>query len=438
MKIKSLTEVFLFVAVAFLASCSSSSDGPSDGDGGGNNGPTSITVNASSFFIDFGNSVTFNVTTNQGDNVTPDATIRVNGTPISGNTYTASATGTYTVDASYNSLTSSSITVQVLAVVESIAINVNNTSINLGDRIDFTVLATDTQGNEVDVTEVANVFINDSENETGGSYIPGEEGTYNGYASYDGFTTETLSVTVADAQITPATFNRRSLVEDYTGDWCGYCTRVAVAIEMVNEASDDVVIVATHVFNNDPFENQFGVQMANNAGVTGLPTAIINRQEDWEFPETNNIDQVTSLAEGTLGTGIAINSAVKSNNLSFMVSVGFGETVNGAKLVVYLLENGLVADQTNYYPQYYGGQDPVQGFIHDHVLRHSFTNVLGDIIPSSETVANNTYRMKMDYTIPAGTVANTNNLEIVAMLVGTNNQIINVNMASANSFAQFD
>lgn len=153
MKIKSFTKIFLFVAVAALFSCSSSEDG-GDGNGDGNNGPTSITLNASSFFIDFGDSVTFNVTTNQGDDVTSDATVRINGTPISGATYTASATGTYTVDATYNTLTSSSITLQVLAVVESISIDVNSTSINLGDRIDFTVLATDTQGNDVDVTSV--------------------------------------------------------------------------------------------------------------------------------------------------------------------------------------------------------------------------------------------------------------------------------------------
>lgn len=437
MKIKSFTKIFLFVAVAALFSCSSSEDG-GDGNGDGNNGPSSITLNASSFFIDFGDSVTFNVTTNQGDDVTSDATVRVNGTPISGATYTASATGTYTVDATYNTLTSASITLQVLAVVESISIDVNSTAINLGDRIDFTVLATDTQGNEVDVTSVANVYINDAQNATGGSYIPGAAGTFNGYATYEGFTSETRSVTVTDAAMTPASYNRRSLVEDYTGDWCGYCTRVAVAIEMVQDASDDVVIVATHVFNNDPFENQFGVQMANNAGVTGLPTAIVNRQADWEFPETNNIAQVTNLAEGTIGSGIAINSTVKGNSLSFMVSVGFGETVNGAKLVVFLLENGLVADQANYYPQYYGGQDPVPGFVHDHVLRYSFTNVLGDVIPSGEAVANNTYRMKTDFSIPAGTIANANNLEIVAMLVNSNNQVINVNKVSANSHAQFD
>ena len=109
-----------------------------------------------------------------------------------------------------------------------------------------------------------------------------------------------------------------------------------------------------------------------------------------------------------------------------MVNVGFGQTMSGSKLVIFLLENGLVLNQANYYPEYYGGQNPVPNFIHNHVLRHSFTNVLGDVIPAGEAVANNTYRTKIDYTVPSGDVGNPNNLEIVAMLVASDNSIINI------------
>ena len=439
MKIKNYTKVFLFVLAAALFSCSSSEDGGNgDGNGNGNGGPNSITVNASSFFVDLGETVTFTVATNEGDDVTSQSTVYVNGDPIAGASYTATSTGSFSITAKYEDLTSSAITVQFLAVVESIAMTVNNTALNLGDRIEYTVMATDTQGNEINVTNVANIYINDQQSVTGGVYIPDTTGDYNAYATYETFTTETIAVTVADNAMTPASYNRRALVEDYTGDWCGYCTRVAVAIEMVQDASDDVVVVATHLFNGDPYQNQYGVEMANHLGITGLPTAYVNRQEEWNFPETNNVDQVTDKAEGTTGSGLAINSTIKANNLSFMVSVGFSENLNGSKLVVFLLENGLVLSQANYYPEYYGGQNPIPNFVHDHVLRHSFTNVLGDAIPAGEAVANNTYRVKYDYTVPSGNIGNPANLEIVAMLVNSSNAIINVNKASANSHAAFD
>ncbi|MEH6535255.1 MAG: Omp28-related outer membrane protein [Psychroserpens sp.] len=436
MKIKNFTKIFLFVAVAALVSCSSSDSGEDGGDG--NNGPNSIAVNVSSFFVDFGDSVTINVNTSDGVNVTSESTVLVNGAPISGNVYTAATAGSYTITATYDNLTSPGITIQVLPVIVSATMIANETTLNLGSRIKYTVFATDSQGNDIDVTEGSNIYIDEEQSITGSSYIPESVGTISAYATFDNFTTETIMVTVEDNAATPATYNRRSLVEDYTGDWCGYCTRVAVAIEMVEDASDDVVIVATHVFNGDPYQNQYGVQMANNAGVTGLPTAIVNRQADWAFPETNNIAQVTNLTEGNMTSGVSITSASSGSSLSFMVNVGFGETINGAKLVIFLLENGLVLSQRNYYPEYYGGQDPIPNFVHNHVLRHSFTNVLGDVIPAGEAVANNTYRTKINYNIPPGSVGNPNNLEIVAMLVNSNNTIININKAEVNTEVVFD
>lgn len=436
MKIKNFTKIFLFVAVAALSSCSSSDSGGGDGDGNG--GPNSISINASSLFVDFGQSVTFDVTTNTGDDVTSQSTIRVNGTPITGNVYTAPSSGSYAISAVYDDLTSPSVTVQVLAIIEAVAITSNQSTINLGSRIVYTVTATDSQGNDTDVTAAANIYINDAQSVTGSAFIPESVGMVSAYATFDAFTTDAAMVTVEDNASTPASYNRRALVEDYTGDWCGYCTRVAVAIEMCEDASDDVVIVATHVFNGDPYENQYGLQMANNAGVTGLPTAIVNRQEDWTFPETNNIAQVTNKTQGTMNSGISITSASKGSSISFMVNVGFGETMSGSKLVIFLLENGLVLNQANYYPEYYGGQNPVAGFVHNHVLRHSFTNVLGDVIPAGEAVANNTYRTKIDYTVPSGDVGNPNNLEIVAMLVASDNSIINVNKTAINTETVFD
>ena len=53
-------------------------------------------------------------------------------------------------------------------------------------------------------------------------------------------------------------------------------------------------------------------------------------------------------------------------------------------------------------------------------------------------MANNIYNVKYDFAIPSGIVSNTNNLEIVAMLVGSNNQIINVNMVSAGGEVEFN
>src|SRR5690606_16591818 len=124
---------------------------------------------------------------------------------------------------------------------------------------------------------------------------------------------------------------------------------------------------------------------------------------EWAYPEPNNVAQVTALAGMSTNSGVAINSIVKGNNLSVVVSAGFAQTISGAKLVVYILEDNLLYDQHNY-TDYYGGVDVLTNFRLDNVLRYSFTNVLGDPIPTNEAVANNVYNVKYDFTIPSGLV----------------------------------
>lgn len=155
MKIKNFAKIFLFVAIATVFSCSSSSDS----DGGDDNGNTitSIVITASEQFVDFGNEITFIVKTNQGTDVTSEATILVNNVGISGNAFTADATGQYDITAQYENLTSDAITVTILPVIVSIEIQAEETY-NIGERIDFQVLALDNDGNSTNVTAGSEVF----------------------------------------------------------------------------------------------------------------------------------------------------------------------------------------------------------------------------------------------------------------------------------------
>ena len=86
------------------------------------------------------------------------------------------------------------------------------------------------------------------------------------------------------------------------------------------------------------------------------------------------------------------------------------------------------ANQANY-TSFYGGVDPIQNFVHDHVLRYSFTSVMGDAIPASQTSAGNSYRLKYDYSLPTNVIANPNQVEIVAMILDSNGDLLNVNVA---------
>ena len=434
MKIKNLTKIFLFVAVAALFSCSSSEDGNSDG--GGATGPASISVTASAQYVNFGTDVTFTVKTNEGTDVTSDATIQINGSSIQGAVYNATQTGEYTVRATFEDLTSTQITVTVLPIIVDVDVQTSQATYNLGDRIDFRVMAIDNDGNAIDVTDVSEVFISGSESyNTGSIVIPGVVGDVEAYATFDEFTSDPKTVSVEDNGNTPGSFTRKALIEDFTGTWCGWCPRVSQGIELCMDVSDNVVAVGVHI--GDFMENTYGSQIANAFNVNSFPTAYVNRSAVWAYPENSNVNQVTSQATGTTQNGIAINSAIKGRDMSFIVSAGFGQNVNGARLVVLLLENGISANQSNY-TSFYGAVDPIPNFVHDHVLRYAFTSVMGDAVPAGQSSSGNSFRLKYDYNIPTNLVVNADSVEIVAMLLDSNGEIINVNVAKAGEFTDFN
>ena len=104
--------------------------------------------------------------------------------------------------------------------------------------------------------------------------------------------------------------------------------------------------------------------------------------------------------------------------------------------MVYVLENGLIYNQTNYYPDLFGGAHTLVGFEHNHVLRQCVTDLLGDPITGSTTIAQ-TYSRNFNIAIPAN-VANAANIEFVAFIVDANNNAINVRKANPGEIQEFE
>lgn len=437
MKTTRILQFFFLVATAAFFSCGSEDSSEDDGNGGNQNQISSISLTANLSTIELGNSVTFTVTSNLNTDLTSEAAIQVNGAAISGNSFTPESSGSYEVKATYETFNSDVLTITATPVIVSIDIEVNSETVNIGDTIDYSVIGTDSEDNTHDLTESSKVFLNDTESFTRNTFIPSETGTIEAYATNNGLTTPTVSVTVEDTEIAPSSFTQKALIEDFTGTWCGWCPRVSHSIELVEEESNNVAVVAAHLSGGDPYQNNYGVQLANYYGIESFPTAYVNKAAIWEYPEPNNVEQVLNLAQGTNTSGISINSTVDKRNISVFVSAAFGEDLSGVKMAVLLLENGLIYAQQNY-TNYYNGSSVVQNFQHDNVLRYAFTSVNGDELTSSETAANNLYRMKYEYSIPIGTFNNPNNAEVVVLLLDSNNNLINANFAEIGVDKDFD
>ncbi len=425
MKTKNIFQCLVVVFALFMYSCSSDSDNDTGepSPGGGGSGITSITVTASSNSIELGGSVTFTVTANDGSNVTTSSTILVNNSTIQGVEYTPTATGSYQITAKNGSLTSGAISVEVTPpVITALRVESTETSIKIGDTADFTVIGTDAGGNEYTITDSATLTVNGNAI-TGSRFMTLTTDDLVVTADKDGITSDVFNLPVTD-ETAPGTFQRTVSIIDATGGWCGWCTRVSYGIELVEAATDKAFIVAAHT--GDPMQNSFSTALIAQVNPGGsYPTAVLNGTTEWTYPEPSNVAQATNLASGTTSLGLSVNSLLKGNELEVYVSTAFAQSTAGAKLVVMILEDGIVASQANY-TSYYGAADPISQFVHNHTLRHSITNVLGDAIPN---IAGGTKNEEV-FSIPVpSTVNNANEMSILALIVAADGKVLNVNGA---------
>lgn len=227
------------------------------------------------------------------------------------------------------------------------------------------------------------------------------------------------------------------LIEDYTGTWCGNCTRVAWAIEEAKAVSDKVVSVAIHN-GNDPYHYADIAPLKNLILPTSqlaLPVSRLNRMIVWSFPETSNVQQALDLTGNNTTIGLAMNSTVTNGNINLDVKVKCLDNYEGLKLVVYLLEDKLYYNQRNYYSDLYGGVNPIPNFEHNHVLRASLTDITGEAITG--TVNGATVTRNFSIPVPAN-IANPANISFVAFLTkGSDNIAINARAAHANENQSF-
>lgn len=232
-------------------------------------------------------------------------------------------------------------------------------------------------------------------------------------------------------------FKKRVLIEDYTGTWCGNCTRVAYAIDQMNEQSDKVVTIAIHN-GNDPyhFANFMPLkEMIMPNSDLELPQSRLNRTIVWTSPEPSNLAQAKALTGNNAGLGIAMSSTIVNGTVNLDVNMKFAQNYTGLKIVVYALENHLIRNQVNY-TSYYGNVNPVPGYEHNHVLRQNITDLLGDPITES-TTAGQTITKSFSFPIPANFL-NPENISFVAMIVNSDNLALNARAAEKNENQTFE
>lgn len=417
--------VALVLSSFFLMQCSKD-DNPAPA---ANNSSITINADKATAFID--EDFTFVVKKGDGTDVTSSSVISVNDTDISSNTFSSSTNGIFRVKAKFEGQISQELVIKVTTPPSSITLNASTTNTVTGEAVSFTVTGSDSNI----YTNTSKYYIQGVE-QVSSSFIPSAVGTYDVYAKLtlsNGvvLTSPTVQITVGPA----INFNKRVVIEDFTGTWCGYCPRVSYAISQVETQTSDVSVVAIHR-GNDPYNFSAASALEGQIGLTGYPTAMLNRNITWEYPENANVSQAVNLTTGTNPrVGVAFENATVGNTVNVKVKLKFGKTFSNLKLVVYAVEDNLIYNQTNY-TSYYGGGSTIANFEHDNVVRAVLSSsILGESI-SGSFVTGDTYEKDFTYTIPA--TVNANNVKFVAMVVNTSNSALNSRVAGKNETQAFE
>tara|TARA_B100000809_G_C15125320_1_gene526009 strand:- start:1033 stop:2085 length:1053 start_codon:yes stop_codon:yes gene_type:complete len=289
-----------------------------------------------------------------------------------------------------------------------------------------------------DVSLEATFYVNDLAIE--GSVFSSE--TVGEFQVYGVYTENGVIITTNTKDFKVIVPKRKVVIEDYTGTWCGFCPIVTAAIEEAHALTEDIAIITIHkTGSGDPDLLSFPQvdELRDAFGVSGYPTGKINRTANWLAPyETGDI---ISMAGTDTNLAIAINSELsEENGLVVEVEVVYEDgSLSGDKLVVYLLESGVIQDQVNYYNNdqtspYYQMGNPIPNFEQNHGLRNSLTNLTGDEIPGSLALI--TFTRTFSLTVPEN--YNNQNLTVVAMVVSSDNSARNAQFAEVGENKSYE
>lgn len=229
----------------------------------------------------------------------------------------------------------------------------------------------------------------------------------------------------------PATFTQKVMIEENTGNWCGWCVLGAEGIKKADETFPGRVnAVALHGGGQDAMTVPEYNTMLTFANVSGVPHYQLNRGSGGGFPGSFS-SAVSGALNQVAQSGLAIDATKSSGtSVSFDVHAGFNTTLTGDyRLMVYLVEDAVTGTGSGYNQSNYVSNDPnyttsayyslpatITNYSHKHVARKLLSASLsgGDQIPAANVAAGKSYVKTYTFTIPAASGWNPANIRVVA------------------------
>ena len=230
-------------------------------------------------------------------------------------------------------------------------------SVEVNNPITFTVTAED----GTDITAEATIF-DKTHNfaEVSNPFTPTEDGKYEFYAVAGNAITETIEVVVlpsipalpADTNEASTEFKHRILLVDHTGNTCGYCPKMMLALKEVSETGDyhsKYYEAMSHSYaSSDPATSASANAISSYFGVTSYPTLTYNFA--YSTSSSYNAEHIKSQIDAqwkeSADAGIAASASLATSSVVVNAEVK-AAVENEYRITAWLLEDGIVANQTN-------------------------------------------------------------------------------------------
>jgi hypothetical protein len=320
-------------------------------------------------------------------------------------------------------------------------VKVSKTSIIADDFDESMIAVYDKNGN--DVTAQSSITVNGTVI-TDLKYRTKVAGTVNVIAKLQNENSPVVTISATNPG--PSKYTQKVLLEKYTGAWCGNCPRVAYKVKQTTTANNRIIPVYIH--DGDALHFSLVNALKSNFNITGVPSVYINRTLPWTDNQSNWNETVTEAANLTANwapLGLSIQSNISGNTISGTVKTEFNvNTSRALKIVIMLVEDGVVLSQSNYYNATAGS--PLQGlgqlitnYSHNNVLRQFSTDLLGDAIPANQVFKNNIYDKAFSFNVPGVDI---NKCYIVASVLYDNHPTwkgsLNTQIVKAGQAQNFD
>ncbi|MDR2914727.1 MAG: Omp28-related outer membrane protein [Tannerella sp.] len=402
-----------------------------------------LTLTSDKTTLKTGENITFSAISDDINDVSSQITLHVaygdKEESLTGNTYTPSEFGTYTIFATYDDRKSN--TIEIAVSPANVTLSADKTSLKStgADIATFTVYADGKVIDDADIYmkgETESTKINDPK------FSSSVQGTYSFYAQYAGTKSEDIYLSVYFVN-----FAKISCAMGVVATWCGYSPEMINAFhQILNACPDQIQPISIHRstsllgssdINSEEFMEKYGT--------TGTPFGVMDYDDILSRTYASIYKSYQAMKQShPVKSGIAITSLINDTSIDVKLRVKVNET-NEYSVGAIIVEDGIVKRQIIYHNDSKDNSDWIEDFVHNSVATYIMpgTNLytgksLGTIQPGNEV--SESFSISLNKVVTDKRTVNHSNCRVVAYIIkkeGDNYYIDNAATCPVNGSVDF-